>query len=306
VTSAAIDIGLEATETRVIANGLSHHVLTWGDAADRRAPIVLAHGFLDHAWSFRGTARAIARAGRRAIAFSWRGHGETDWIGGGGYYHFGDYVLDLAELLPVIAPDGAHLVGHSMGGTACAMFAGTRPPMLRSLVLAEGLGPPASTAAEGKAFADRVTSFLVSVARERDRSRIEARKPLRDLDEAIQRMRVQNPGLDAELALFLAEKGTRELAGGGRQWRFDPLHRTTSPALFRVPSFAGLLARIEVPVLLIGGEHGYRTDDHAERAAAIPSAREVVLEGSGHMMHWDAPGELAAAILDHAARAESA
>lgn len=282
---------IEPVATRVRANGLEHRVLQWGQGEG--APIVLAHGFLDHAWSWHLVAQHLVAAGRRVIAFDWRGHGETEWIGRGGYYHFPDYVLDLHALLPGIAGTDYALVGHSMGGTACAMFAGTAPAGLRSLVLCEGLGPPAVPL---EAVADRLTAFVTSVARARAPRTSRA---MRDLDDAARRLRQQHGDLDETLSRFLAEKGTREIEGG-LEWRFDPLHRTTSPVPFRPEGLCALLARVEVPVLVVTGTRGFRTEDHAARVAAIPRAREIVLDDVGHMMHWHAPDRLARAILDHA------
>lgn len=285
---------IEPVATRVSANGLAHRVLRWdpagGDAPG--APIVLAHGFLDHAWSWHPVAQHLVAAGRRVLAFDWRGHGETEWIGAGGYYHFPDYVLDLHALLPAIAGSEYALVGHSMGGTACAMFAGTRPEGLRSVVLCEGLGPPAMPL---ESFADRMSSFVASVARARAPR---ASRAMRDVDDAARRLRQQHADLDETLARFLAEKGTRAIEGG-LEWRFDPLHRTTSPTPFRPEGLGSLLARIEVPTLLVRGTRGYRTDDHDARVAAIPRASEIVLDDVGHMMHWQAPDRLARAILEH-------
>jgi pimeloyl-ACP methyl ester carboxylesterase len=277
------------TELRVRANGLVHRALAWGPAEGE--PILLAHGFLDHAWSWRAVASHLAAAGRRAIAFDWRGHGETDRVGAGGYYHFADYVLDLAELAPQLAGGGAYdLVGHSMGGTACAMFAGARPAGLRSLVLCEGLGPPEVPAT---ALADRLPAWLDGVAR----TRAATPKPMRDAADAARRLRQQHAELGEALALFLAEKGTHPTEGGVA-WSFDPLHRTTSPYPFLRAGLLALLARIEVPVLVVTGTRGFRTPDHAERVAAIPGALERELEAS-HMMHWYAPDALARAVLEH-------
>ena len=95
--------------------------------------ILLCHGFLDCAASFARVATALAERGHRAIAFDWRGHGKTDWVGAGGYYHFPDYALDLYELTAALELERYHLVGHSMGGTATTLFAGSRPAGLRSL-----------------------------------------------------------------------------------------------------------------------------------------------------------------------------
>src|SRR5262245_2914075 len=137
---------IEPSESFVGANGLSHHVLEWNAGGSQT--VVCCHGFLDLAWSWHWVAQHLAEAGLRVVAFDWRGHGETEHVGRGGYYHFADYALDLHELWPKLAPDGAHLAGHSMGGTATAYFAGVRPKGLRTLTSIEGIGPPAF---EGKA-----------------------------------------------------------------------------------------------------------------------------------------------------------
>jgi pimeloyl-ACP methyl ester carboxylesterase len=323
----------EPREHRVAANGLEHRVLVWNE---RGGPtVVLCHGYLDHAYSFDGVARALAASGLRAVAFDWRGHGGTDRVGPGGYYHFADYVLDLHALMPALtsrpqgeAPRGerseVHLVGHSMGGTAAALYAATHPGTLRTLTLVEGLGPPAFTGDP----VDKMMSWLESVDRHRSHhggstsAAIESAatvsaatvpgerpaprhpeagrtKPMRDVAEAMRRLGVQHGDLPESLARFLAEKGTVEAPGGGLLWRFDPLHRTTAPIPFSVEAFSAFLARIDAPTLLVRGSRGFRTEDHAARVAALRSARELVIEDVGHMIHWLEPARLAAAIAAH-------
>lgn len=280
---------LNPTESWVEANGLEHHVLCWNDAGAET--IVLCHGFLDLAWSFQPLAERLASAGLRVVAFDWRGHGESARIGAGGYYHFPDYVLDLHELLPKLAPDKPHLLGHSMGGTAVALYAGTHPGRVRSVVLVEGLGPPAY----GGTAPEKMVTWLESVNRLRGR----APRQIRDLDEAVRRLRVQTPELPESLARFIAEKATEPNKDGSLRWRFDPLHRTTSPTPFAPRTFLEFLERIEAPTLVVSGEHGFRTVDHERRAAALRSAREVVIPNVGHMVHWLTPDALAEAVLAH-------
>jgi pimeloyl-ACP methyl ester carboxylesterase len=281
-------------EDRLEANGLAHHVITWEPDEASRGTFVLCHGFLDLAWSWNAVAERLRSAGYRAIAFDWRGHGESEWIGAGGYYHFADYLLDLDELLPQLAPEPVHLVGHSMGGTACAMFAGLRPERLRSLALVEGLGPVSHPL---DAAVDKARRWLRDVAQIRTGSI----RVMKSVDEALARMRVQNPDLPDELGRFLASKGTRPGPGGeGLVWRFDPLHRTTSPTLFRPEVFLQFADAITAPTLLVAAERGYRPPDEAERAARIPHAEWVEIGGGvGHMVHWMAPAELSEALLDH-------
>lgn len=282
----------EPRESRVAANGIDHHVITWGEPG--RGTVVLCHGFLDMAWSWDAVARRLVAAGLRAVAFDWRGHGESSWVGPGGYYHFPDYLLDLEELLPQVAGDERiHLVGHSMGGTACSMYAGVRSDRLRSLTLAEGLGPPAHPST---LVPDRVEAWLRTVETVRARGR--EHRPMASLDDALRRMRVQNPRLPEELGRFLAEKGTRPAPGGeGLLWSFDPLHRTRAPMPFDLDVYLAFLERIAVPTLVLGAEDGFRVPGEAERMLHIADARLVELGKVGHMMHWFAPDAVADAVL---------
>lgn len=286
-------------EERVGANGLQHHVLRWDGGGER---IVLMHGFLDLAWSWKWVAEPLAEAGFDVIAFDFRGHGESEWIGAGGYYYFWDYLLDLDELLQKLpaARQGAggrvHLVGHSMGGIVASLYAALRPERLLSLTSVEGLGP-------------RNLSSLDPVARARDwldaaeRARARPLKAIASLGEVLRRMRVQNPELDDERGLFLAEKATRAVEGGFL-FRFDPLHRTRSPQGIDPKTADAMLDAVIVPTLAVVGERGYRPPDEGERLERLGPRAIVEIPDVGHMIHWFAPEALLKAILEHLQRDE--
>ncbi len=276
-----------AREEELVANGLRHHVLRWGT---NPVDVVLCHGFLDIAWSFDRLARLLVEAGHSVASFDWRGHGQSEWVGSGGYYHFTNYVLDLDAILPEISEAPVHLLGHSMGGTACAMYAAARPERLRSVALIEGLGPPEF---EPRDPTRRLRSWLDGVARVRSKSRT----AMPNLEEALRRMRMQNPKLGEELGMFLAEKSTRA-TDDGLDWTFDPLHKTFAPRSFEAAPFVALLSKIEVPTLLVAGENGLRLDDEAERVAAIPKHRFVEIPEVGHMIHWFEPERLAEILVE--------
>lgn len=281
-------------ESFVVANGLRHHVLTWNDngADASKETVLLAHGFLDLAWSFRALAEELAAKGYRVVAWDWRGHGESEWVGKGGYYHFPDYVLDLEQLFPQLVPSGdkAHLIAHSMGGTVGTMFAGVRGGKLHTLSLIEGLGPPAYRFARTPG---KMRAWFDSVAKSKSRDPRSL-----TVEAALQRMRVQNPTLDDELGLFLAEKSTRPAEEEGqRYWRFDPLHRSTSPMPFRTEIFGAFLKQIPCPTLVVAGEKGYRLPDEEARYGQIPNHQFVEIPGVGHMVHWFQAAALADAWL---------
>ena len=280
------------TERKLSANGLVHHVIRWGD---RPVDVVFCHGFLDVGWSFDAVARDLVAAGHGVASFDWRGHGQTEWTGAGGYYHFPDYVLDLDELLPQLSDQPVHLVGHSMGGSACVMYAAARPENLCSLTLIEGLGPPEM---EPRDPAKRLRAWLDGVARVRSKTR----KPMDGERTVLRRMRVQNPELTDELGLFLASKSTKAV-DDGLQWTFDPLHKTWSPRPFQADSFGKLLEAIAAPTLIVAGERGLRLQDEEERMAKIKQHRFVEIPDVGHMIHWFEPAtlasELAGFFADH-------
>ena len=284
----------EVSESTLIANGLAHHVIRWGD---RPVDVVMCHGFLDIGWSFDAVARALVEAGHGVASFDWRGHGRSEWIGSGGYYHFPDYVLDLEELLPQLSEQPVHLVGHSMGGSACVMFAAARPERLRTLTLVEGIGPPEL---EPRDPTKRLAAWLDGVAKVRTKTQ----RPMRDANEALMRMRVQNPELSDELGKFLISKSTEAFEGGIR-WTFDPLHKTWAPRPFQAALFESLLASITTPTLVVAGERGFRLEQEQQRVNQIPDHRFVEISDVGHMIHWFRPDALArelnAFFADHPA-----
>src|SRR4051812_44019901 len=128
-------------ERTIEANNLRHHVLEWNPGATSAASVVILHGFLDLAWSFERLALPLAEH-YHVIVPDFRGHGDSEQVGRGGYYYFPDYTADLAHLLPQLTRKTLYLVGHSMGGIVASYFAGAFPARVARLALLEGIGPP--------------------------------------------------------------------------------------------------------------------------------------------------------------------
>jgi pimeloyl-ACP methyl ester carboxylesterase len=269
----------------LVANRLRHHLLEWGETGPT---VLLLHGFLEHAhvWDFVGP--RLAAEGYRVRALDWRGHGDSAWIGEGGYYHFADYVADLAAVVRALG-GAAALVAHSMGGNAAIQYAGTEPGRVWALVSIEGTGPPDT---DPGGAPERFAAWLGDLERVERRAR-----PRLTHQQMVDRVRESYPRLTAEVVEHLATHGTRE-EEGGRAWKFDPLHQTRSPQPFYVRQASAFWQRIECPVLYVeGAQSALRLADAdlAERLRALGADRATI-EGAGHHPHLERPQALAALL----------
>jgi pimeloyl-ACP methyl ester carboxylesterase len=278
-----------AQRRRVFANGLEHHVLEWGES--RESTVLLLHGFLDAAATWDRVASALVARGHRVIAPDLRGFGDGARLPAGGYYHFVDYVADVADLVDALVPSDARLsvVGHSMGGTISTLYAGSFPERLVRHATLEGLGPPDNPHSIGPI---RMRGWIEDVRKVRARpdppplTREEARRRL-----AVNHANVPPKILDEQLQHLVRE------VPGGVIWRNDPLHRTRAPMPFFAKLFIEFAKAITCPTLFVsGGPLGYHPPDEEERLATFPKLERVTLEDAGHMMHWTRPGELAAVL----------
>lgn len=273
-----------------LSSGLTYHLLEWDAPGD--TTFVLVHGFLDLAYGWHEVAEQLASR-VHVIAPDLRGHGDTDWIGAGGYYHFLDYVPDLDEVIARTARTRVVVVGHSMGGSVVSYWAGTRPERPAALALLEGLGPPDQSDAQ---LPGRTAQWIDAWRRARGKAR-----PMASLDEAAARLRKHDPLLDTARAQKLAAAGTRTNEDGGLVWKHDPLHATMGPYPFRRDFAAQYWSRIACPVLIVdGGETRMNLPDaeRAARRACFANHRHVTLPGAGHMMQRHQPDALARLLLE--------
>jgi pimeloyl-ACP methyl ester carboxylesterase len=279
-------------EHTVDSRGLPIHYLEWGEAgAD---PLVLVHGFLDLAFSWQLLVDALlTRANRplRIIAPDCRGHGDSGWVGAGGYYHFPDYVFDLDCVLRAAGIERVRLIGHSMGGTISFLYAGAFPARVAKLVLIEGIGPV------GMQFADAPRSMGQWIAEVNQRGRSHFRR-YSSIEAGAGQLRQTNPRLNPAFAQDLARAALKRQDGGKWVWKFDPLHRTTAPQPFYTNQAVEFFRRIACPVLIVDGKDSRQTlrADKSERYAALADHRRVVIDNAGHMVHQDNPGRLAEVV----------
>ncbi len=271
----------------VHANRLRLHLLEWG-SGDR--VILCVHGFLEHAHVWDFAAPLLVAQGYRVYALDWRGHGDSDWVGAGGYYHFLDYVADLAALVPQLG-EQVILLAHSMGGGAAVLYAGTEPQRVAALISIEGLGVPDTDA---DLAPQRVVNWIEDLRKVEKRRRGSV-----DIEVAATRMCERWPGLPAAMARHIVMHGTRA-EGEQRFWKFDPLHQTQAPLPTPVSHARAFWPRVQCPLLYIAGGNSLlapRYGDIEERLTAL-RAQYLTMAGVAHHAHLEQPEELAQAVVE--------
>ena len=283
---------MEPRHNSVDSQGLAIHYLEWGEPAGEL--IVLVHGFLDQAYSWKFFVAELLKKVRqplRIIAPDCRGHGDSGWVGDGGYYHFPDYVYDLDCVITALDAARFHLVGHSMGGTISFLYAGTFPQRIEKLILIEGVGPV------GIEFADAPRKMAGWIGELHERGRKHFREYTR-VEAGASQLQQTNPRLKKEFAIDLARAGMKQNDKGKWVWKFDPLHRTAAPQPFYTGQALEFFRRIACPVLIVDGEESRQTHrtDKQERYDALRDRRLETIHHAGHMVHQDNPARLAEVV----------
>lgn len=274
------------------SRGLRVHYLAWPGAAAR--PVVLVHGVADQAWTWRRVAEALTPA-FSAYALDLPGHGDSIQEGTGLQSHQA-YVADLANLVAHLGVGSLVLIAHSMGGTVAMQYAGAFPETVARLVVVDELGPidvPAMPAPER-------LRLWVTRLQELDR------RPTRrygSVDEVAERMRRANGRLSAEQALERARAGTTVAPDGSVVVKIDRYAWTTQPE-YRLFQFSRaemeeLWRNISCPVLYVTGtESEWRNVEYERRAAALIANLDVrVIEGAGHVVHYEKLAEFLEILL---------
>ncbi|MGM0451459.1 MAG: alpha/beta fold hydrolase [Pseudomonadota bacterium] len=248
--------------------------LAWGDPSE---PLVIAlHGWLDNAASFSRLGPALARD-YRVVAVDLPGHGRSFHRPPGATYELLDYVRDLALLLDRVAPDGAVLLGHSLGGIIASLLSVAVPDRCRALMLVDSMGP---LTGDAESFPEQLKH---ATDRVRQGSRGQAPR-YASVDEAIEaRMKGRIP-LSRSAADCIVPRSL-EQDGEGWQWVTDARLRYPSMHRLDEDEVQAYLRAIAVPSLLIRASRGmsaFKPEWVEQRLPLIADCEVMDLEGSHH------------------------
>ncbi len=264
--------------------GAQYSVTEWGDP---EAPLFLfLHGWADTGGTFQFVVDAL-QADWHVVAPDWRGFGRS--TAQGASFWFPDYLADLHELLNIYSPgQPARLVGHSMGANVAALYAGSMPERVRAFVNVEGFGLPDSRPTD----APRRYREWIEAAEGGPEFSIYA--DFRALSTRIAR---RNPCMNPAHATFVASEWGEEQDDGRVELRADPRHKLPNPVLYRRAEARACWSAITADMrFVMGGKSDFARHLGDADVASSFKGEVVTIANAGHMLHFEAPAELAAEI----------
>ena len=241
-------------------NGARLHVRDWGPVDAE--PLFLLHGGRGHAHVFDTLAPLFART-YRAIAVSYRGHGNSTWTGRS-TYSFEQVAQDVHDLKKALGLGRIRIYGQSAGGVVGTWYAAAYPEALSHLVIGD-VGPNTEAAYEAAISVMRPTGVGA-----------ESRAAYLELTKQFVPQRLHESYFHHQALL------TQD---GRWKSRFDPSfyfpvkgHRPTPEA------FWAKIDRVQSPTLLIRGADSEVLDREValRMDRTLPDNTFVEFEGVGH------------------------
>jgi pimeloyl-ACP methyl ester carboxylesterase len=270
--------------------GVRYNLRKWGNEAS--PPILFLHGTQDSSITFQFVVDCL-RQEWCVFAPDWRGHGRSEWVRQGYWFH--EFVADLDALVDSLLPNRAvPIVGHSLGGNIAGVFAGLQPHRLTHLISLDGFGPLVNRIPVD--IRTTLQKYLQLAKYERQHSSYAT------VAEVAARLRRANANLTEERAVFLAEHSTSMTEDGRRRWLFDPSHQRSFPSLHTMEEWATVWSAIRVPVYWISSEDIRPNSpmnipgEMDARLNMVSNIRHLEVQATSHNLHHDAPEKIASEI----------
>jgi len=249
-----------------LSTGVSLPYLEQGDPTG--VPLLLVHAWGESRGSFSRLLPLLPNT-VHAFAMDQRGHGHADAPPDG--YALADFAADLAAFQDALGLAQCILVGSSSGGYVAQRFALDEPSRTLGLVL---VGAPRSLRGRPP-FADEVDRLTDPIDCDWVRSSLEWFEFHRPVP-----------------ARYLANRIEDGVRMPAHVWKQALAGLSEAP----VPTETGTIA---APTLIIwaGRDELLPHDDGAKLAAAIPGARLVTYESTGHLVLWEQPERIARDIV---------
>ncbi|MET7970261.1 alpha/beta hydrolase [Micromonospora sp. NPDC005305] len=273
---------------RVEARGLTFEVRTGGPEGGE--PVLLLHGFPQHAGEWDEVTPALHAAGLRTYALDQRGYSPGARPAEVGAYRIPELVADAAAVLDALGVTAAHLVGHDWGAIVAWGLAAAHPERVRTLTAVSVPHPAAMGHALATDPRQKARSSYIALFRK--------------------------PGKAEKVLLAFRAAALRRMLGGvgdaDRVARYaDPMREpgalTAALNWYRAMTGADMKAvgPVAAPTTFVWSDGDVaigRTAADACAAHVTGDYRFVVLPGVTHWIPDEAPGPLAAAVLARVGR----
>ena len=316
-------MSLEDVRHRTLdAEGVTLHVAEQGSGP----PVVLCHGFPGLWYSWRHQLTALAAAGYRVIAPDMRGYGRSDRPAAPQDYDRRHTVADMVGILDALGIDEAVFAGHDFGAALVWDLPQWAPGRVKALMQLSVPRTPVSKLPPTEMYARMAERHFVHVHYFQDEGPADeelGREPERFLanvfwalsggyryldiwrhpsdgngylDVLPEAPPLPWPWLSVEEFAYYVEEFRRTGFTGGLNWyrAYDHVWREKQ-ALPDEP--------VTVPTMFLVGDRDpvremMGADALTRMADLVPGLRDVhVIEGAGHFVQMEAPGEVNAAML---------
>ena len=282
-------MGLGPRRRHFVHDGLRLHYWEWGDP--KEGTYVFVHGIRDQGRSWEPFIAALIDGGlpiKHAVALDLRGHGDSEWPSMSRGYQHEDFLTDLAGLVKHLDKEALTIIGHSLGGSMCLLYAAAFPAKVKRLVLLESLGPFARSDEE-------VPDIIAERLKGRDY--VEIPFPHESLEGAAKSLQKTFPLIPDDVALQMARHGTN-YKGGRYRWKYDPVLRYRTTTAMSEGQIEAFIRRLKCPILFVyGTESDFMKSVRGHRAQLFPNAQIVPVQGAGHHIAHEKPKELAQIVV---------
>lgn len=254
------------------------------ESAGKGVPIVLCHGAGSNHVSLYQQVAALASDRHQVVVWDQRGYGNSTLQTG--IFGIATATSDLTAVLQAAGLGDArvHVVGQALGGLVAAAWAVRNPERTVTLALCDG---PLALIDEGR----RLGWTL-----EPNDKGVQATLVDRQLGQtvAVGRPFEERDAVGTYLYQTLQELGNAK-----------PTYSEIFAAAQAEPVSVADLVALDIPILLVRGEHDHVADEAAYHLVAerIPHAVFVTIPGSGHSPYFETPAEWNEIVLRHVATA---
>jgi pimeloyl-ACP methyl ester carboxylesterase len=270
--------------------------------SESQPPIVFVHGLGgSHLnWCLLGPRLA---AGRRAVALDLHGFGLTPGLRANSTVQANARLLD--RWIRTVIGEPVILVGNSMGGLISILETSSNPDLIKGVVLLDPALPLPPQKPDWQVSGQFVLYALPGLGEFAVAKMMASVSPEQSVQQVLQLCfadpsRADPEMIRAEVALSTKRHPATPAQAKARARIFLAAARSLLRVLSRRQHFAKMMAGIDVPVLLIGGEDDRLVPVAAMRQAATRNPRweSVILPGVGHTPMLEVPDDTSAAIRD--------